>query len=102
MAVYISSLLIEASYLADAFKYTLRKPARTNIVHVVQESPFSVYEKVCCELSFTLYEVVDLFKANETLEWLNNSFNVDEDKSISQGFLRPDFRYGEDSRNRIV
>ncbi|AYF43756.1 hypothetical protein BALOs_0746 [Halobacteriovorax sp. BALOs_7] len=73
----------------------------------VQEFPYSVCAQFGCELSFALSEVVDLFefdlfKTNETLEWLNNSFNVDEDKSISQGLLRPDFRYGKDSRNRTV
>ncbi|WP_412463319.1 hypothetical protein [Halobacteriovorax sp. RT-2-6] len=104
---YKSSLLINASYRANTFKYILRNPVKANFVSEVQESPYSVCTQFGCEVSFALYEVVnlfefDLFKTNENLEWLNNSFNVDEDKSISQGLLRPGFRYCKDFQNRIV
>ncbi|MEH0861255.1 transposase [Halobacteriovorax sp. DPLXC-1] len=104
---YKSSLLTNASYRANTYKYILRNPVKASLVAEVQMYPYSFCSLFGHEVPVIASELIDLFvfdlyRANEVLEWLNNSFNIDEDKSISQGLLRPDFRYGKDLRNRTI
>ncbi|WP_412463182.1 transposase [Halobacteriovorax sp. RT-2-6] len=104
---YKSSLLTQANYRANAYKYILQNPVKANMVIKVEAYPYSLSSYFSSDSPFSIFELVDLFsfdllKKDDVLDWLNNKFSPDEDKSISQGLLRPEFRYGKDSRNKTV
>lgn len=104
---YKSSLLTQASYRANTYKYIFQNPVKARLVNEVQAYPYSLGTYIRADCPFHIYELVDLFsydlfRKNDALDWLNNNYKPDEDKSITQGLLRPEFRYGKDSRNRPV
>lgn len=101
---YKGCLIENHFYLLNAYKYILRNPIASGVTEFAQDYCFSTLNPETTQsLPFKTEEIVPLSiqSHNRTLEWrwINESFSVEETKSIKSGLSRSEFSF---QKNRMT
>jgi REP element-mobilizing transposase RayT len=98
-ARYHKSLISNHHYFMNAYKYVYRNPVRAELCTRTQEYPFSSLAGLCGQshLAFPVEEDNLLFAPtfqDSTLNWLNQTPNVEEENDIRRALRHSQFELG--------
>lgn len=105
---YKASLLKEPSYIANAMKYVLLNPVRAKLCQLFEQYPYTLSKYAGSDLKLNINlcdpiyfkKAIGNIKCTEVIEWINQIFNAEGNKSIKVGLERPVFRYAKNDHTK--